>query len=98
MNVAIGAEMADDQDKYVSFGAPVYKGVPYRLANMDNMSYEDEKKQFHGKMVCSFTCITNFAHPEVFQNHLTHMNGPFTYGEVAYFLLNHATVYVTVGS
>ena len=98
MNVAIGAEMADDMDKYVSFGAPVYKDIPYRLANMDNMSYcEYENKRFDGNIVCSFTCITNSAHPDVFQKHLTHMNGPFTYGEVAYFLLNHATVYVTVG-
>jgi len=98
MNVAIAHETEADKDKYVSFGAPVYKDIPYRLANMDNMSYENEKKVFDGDIVCSFTCITNFAYPGVFRNHLAQMNGPFTYGEVAYFLLNHATVYVTVGN
>jgi len=97
MNTAIAHESEDDAEKYVSFGAPVYKDIPYRLANMDNMLYEDENKSLDGNVVCSFTCVTNSAHPEVFGKYLTQMNGPLTYGEVAYFLLNHATVYVTVG-
>ena len=98
MNVAIAHESEADAQKYVSFAAPIYKDIPYRLANMDNMSYKDEKKTGSGKVACSFTCITNSAHPEVFDKHLTQMHGPFTYGEIAYFLLNHATVYVTVGN
>jgi len=97
MNVAIAHESEADAEKYVSFAAPIYKDVPYRIANMDSMSYEEEKKYFDDRVVCSFTCITNSGHPEIFNKNLTQMNGPFTYGEIAYFLLNHATVYVTVG-
>jgi len=98
MNVAIAHESEADEQKYVSFAAPIYKDIQYRIANMDNMSYEEEKKSLNDNVVCSFTCITNSAHPEIYSKNLTQMNGPFTYGEIAYFLLNHATVYVTVGS
>ena len=98
MNVSIGMETENDLEKYVSLGAPVYKGVPYRLANMDKVSYAHEKKQLDVEVACAFTCITNFAHSDIFQKHLTQMYGPFTYGEIGYFLLNQGTVYLTVGN
>ena len=97
MNVSIAPETEIDAEKYVTLGTPVYKGITYRLANRDNMSYENEAMYTDNKIVCSFACITNFSYPEVFQKYLTQMNGPFTYGEIAYFLLNYATAYVTVG-
>ena len=96
INVAIVAETESDMEKYVTFGAPVYKDIQYRLTNMDNISYEKKWKNFNKQIVCAFTCVNNSPHPDVFKNHLTDMKGAFTYGEIAYFLLNHATVYVTV--
>lgn len=101
MNVAIRAETEKDCGKYVSLGVPVYKNIPYRFANLDSdLTYEKIKKQFNqnDKIVFSLTCITNYLCPDVFTKYLTEMNGPFTYGEIAYYLLNNATVYVTVGN
>ena len=98
MNVAIASEKESDLGKYVTLGAPVYKGIQYGLANMENIDYESMKKHFHGEVVLSFTCVNNYANPDIFSKALTHMNGPFTYGEIAYFLMSNATVYVTVGN
>ena len=97
MNVGIHEDTETDQGKYVSIGAPVYKGIPYCLAKADaETSYRNIKK-FDDEIVFSLSCITNYVCPEIFLEH-TDANGPFAYGEIAYFLLNHATVYLTVGN
>ena len=98
MNVAIVQENEIDAGKYVTVGTPVYKNIPYRLASMVNMSYENQKINLEGEIICSFTCITNYSYPEVFTKYFTHMNGPCVYGEIAYFMLGQATVFLTVGN
>jgi len=98
MNITIFEESENDQEKFVSVGAPVYKGIPYCLAKMDNETCYDDVKKFNEQLVFSLSCITNYVCPEIFLDHLTHTSGPFAYGEIAYFLLNHATVYVTIGN
>ncbi|MDR1866579.1 MAG: hypothetical protein LBR08_13550 [Bacteroidales bacterium] len=96
MNVYLLRDQKSDRGKYVSFSAPVYGGVEYRFAEID-LSYE-EPTSFEGDIVFSLTCITNYTQPEVFKKYLRNMHGPFTYGEIAYHLMNHATIYVTVGN
>ena len=97
MNVTIHEDTEEkDQGKYVTTGATVYKDVPYRFSKVDEDSY-DHIKPFGGEIVYSFSCITNYARPDIFLKYLPMINGPFAYGEIAYFLLNHATVYVTIG-
>jgi hypothetical protein len=95
MNVYLLAFRQGHQPDLVYFTAPVYKNIEYRMAELD-MSYEEPS--FDGEIVFSLTCITNFLKPEVFQKFLTKMNGPFTYGEIAYHLMNHATIYLTIGN
>ena len=97
MNVSIAPERELDLEKYVTLAAPVYKNIPYRLANMDNIAYERMKRQLDGEIVYSFTCVNNYARPDTFSKYLTQMSGQFVYGEIAYYLLNNATVFVTVG-
>ena len=98
INVSISMESERDQGKYVAMGAPVYKNIPYRFASTKNVSYENIEDQFDGEIVYSITCVNNYVYADVFQQYLTHVNGPFVYGEIAYFLLNNATIYITVGS
>ena len=99
MNVGIYEDNESNQGKYVTMGAPVYKGVPYRLAKVSTESlYNSLKDKSEGEIVFSLSCVSNYLRPEVFPKYLSQTNGPFAYGEIAYVLLNHATVYVTVGT
>ena len=94
MNVALATE----KDKeYVTLGASVYKGIEYRLSNTDIIDFESMKKNLCGEIVFSLSCVNNFMKKEIFKNSLTQMNGPFTYGELAYYMMTNATIYVTVG-
>jgi hypothetical protein len=98
MNVTIFEETEKDLKKFVTIGAPVYKGIPYRFSKVDTDTSYDSTKPSDGDIVFSLSCITNYVRPDVFLKYLPVINGPFAYGEIAYFLLNHATVYVTVGN
>jgi len=98
VNVAISREIESDMEKYVSFGVSVYKDIEYRLASLDsNISRENIKMEFEDEVIYSITCITNYICPDRYLKYLSKMNGPFTYGELAYYLISHATVYVTLG-
>ena len=96
MNVGMYEDNERDLGKYVSVAAPVFKGIPYRFAKVDyNYSYESMNVQ---EIVYSFSCVGNYVRPDIFTNFRMNTNGPFVYGEIAYVLLNYATVYVTVGN
>ena len=98
INTGISPELDVDQEKYVSLGNPVYKGIPYRFAKVNPDKSYDNLKQIDDEIVFSLSCITNHIVPDVFLKYLRYTNGPFAYGEIAYFLLNQSTVYVTVGN
>ena len=99
VNVAISRELESDMEKYVSFGVSVYKDIEYSLASLDsNISRENIKMESDDSVIYSITCITNYICPDRYLKYLKKMNGPFTYGEIAYYLISHATVYVTLGS
>ncbi|MCL2072620.1 MAG: hypothetical protein FWH18_01765 [Marinilabiliaceae bacterium] len=98
MNVGIMSETEKDAKKFVSFTSSVYKGINYGLANMENFDHEILTKKIHGEIVFSLTCVNYFANPDIFEKFLTKMNGPFTYGELAYFPMSNATVYVSIGN
>ena len=98
INATISPEFEFDRKKYISFGNPVFKGIMYRFTKLNHDRAYNKMNQIDDEIVFSFSCITNHEVPNVFLKYLTHTNGPFVYGEIAYFLLNHSTVYVTVGS
>jgi len=92
-------ETEHDEGKYVTLGNPVYKNIPYRFAKIDPAnSYSNMDRFEKDKIVFSLSCITNYVFPDIFLKYLTQANGPFAYGEIAYFVLNQSTVYVTIGS
>jgi len=97
INSTILPESDIDKEKYVSLGNNVYIGIPYRFAKSNYDKSYHNLKQVEGDIVFSLSCITNYVFPDVFLKYLKYTNGPFVYGEIAYFLLNHSTVYLTVG-
>jgi hypothetical protein len=96
MNVGVYEERERDEEKYVTVAAPVFKGSQYRLAKVD-YDYTYDSMNEH-EIVFSLSCVGNYVRPDIFANFLMKTNGPFVYGEIAYVLLNYATVYVTVGN
>jgi len=86
-------------DDVVNFYAPVFKGIRYRIAKTIP-SYEDE---FHKQLTklaeikSEFTCncILNFLYCEL-EGKRVQSEGPITFGEIAYQLVNQTLVYITV--
>jgi len=98
INTGVFPESEYDQEKYVSLAGVALKDIQYRIAKLDSDNSYITTKKFDGEIVFSFSCITNCMHQDIFLKYLAHTNGPFVYGEIAYFYLNYSTVYVTVGN
>lgn len=97
INTVILPELEGSDEKHVFLGNPVFKGIPYKFAELNSAESYINMQQIESEIILSFTCATNFVFPEDFTKYLTHTNGPFVYGEFAYFLLNNTTLYLTVG-
>ena len=84
----------------VSFYAPVFPGIEYRMAK----PVTDYKKEFDDRLktlsdvdtTFSCNCILNFLYGEFEGKEIHSFFGPITFGEVAYQLVNQTLVYVTV--
>ncbi len=76
--------------------APVFKGIEYQHSEIDLQASELELSG--GEIVYSMSCILNFQHPELCDTYIEKMNGPVTFGEIAYQLVNQTTVYLTIGN
>jgi len=98
INTVILPEFDPTNEKYVTLGNPVFKGIPYGFAKLNSDESYEKMQQIEDEIVFSFSCATNFVFPDDFVKYLTHTNGPFVFGEFVYFLLNNTTVYVTVGN
>jgi hypothetical protein len=90
------------EDGVVSFYAPVFSGIKYRMAK----GISDYAGEFNGRLagldgtkaVFSCNCILNFLYGELEGKNLSEsaLAGPITFGEIAYQLVNQTLVYVTV--
>jgi hypothetical protein len=84
----------------VQLYAPVFSNIKYRFAK--NIS--DYRQEFHNRLVgitdteavFSCNCILNFLYGELEGKKIEAFNGPITFGEIAYQLLNQTLVCVTV--
>ncbi len=87
-------------DGGVSFYAPVFRGIKYRVAK----PVEDYAKEFNAriaklgstKAAFSCNCILNFLYGGLEGKKLEAFAGPVTFGEIAYQLVNQTLVYVSV--
>ena len=96
--VNVSFQKVDAAKGKVTFYAPVFPGVEYRLAE-PVADYEAEfHKQLNGNAVRpTFTCncILNYLYAKLEGKKMQDVVGPITFGEVAYMLLNQTFVYLT---
>lgn len=96
VNVSIKDASAATVDLY----APVFEGVSYRFAN----PVADYVSSLEGAIATerteqaalSFNCILNFLYAELESRKTASLTGPFTFGEIAYQLVNQTLVYLTL--
>lgn len=97
LNVSFQA--IDPVTRQVSFYAPVFAGVEYRLAS-PVVNYEQafvaelERRDVEPVFTCN--CILNYVYADLKGKKTGHATGPFTFGEIAWMLLNQTLVYVTL--
>jgi len=84
----------------VNFYAPVFTGIKYRIAKpISNYAEEfnshlSDFRDTNAAFSCN--CILNFLYGELEGKSIEHFNGPITFGEIAYQLVNQTLVYVSV--
>ncbi|MDC0662410.1 DUF6976 family protein [Marinobacter sp. SS21] len=97
INVSI--QSVDTGGGQVRFFAPVYQGVRYRFARPVS-DYPARLQQAmpatSGTLLFGCNCILNYLYSELQGQRTGELTGPFTFGEVAYQLLNQTAVFVTL--
>lgn len=97
--INVSVRSVDANKKTVHLYAPVFGRVEYRLAK-PLQSYES---QFRARLdeqkidpLFTCNCILNYLYAELEGKKTAHMQGPITFGEIAYMLLNQTLVYLTL--
>ncbi len=98
INVSVKA--VSQEDKTVDFYAPVFTGRIYSFAKPVSdyaASFDKHLKALEGsKPVFSCNCILNYLYGELENKSTPPFEGPVTFGEIAYLLLNQTLVYVEI--
>lgn len=93
-------QSVDQAAKKVNFYAPVFKGMEYKLADPvgDYVTSFCQKmpSESSDKIVFACNCILNYLYSELEGKHTGDVTGPFTFGEIAYQLLNQTMAYVAI--
>lgn len=83
----------------VSFYAPVFKGMEYKLAKPVSNYLESFGRVINAhtgeKIFFACNCILNYLYSELEGKKTGNVTGPITFGEVAYQLLNQTLAYMT---
>jgi hypothetical protein len=90
----------DAKGRRVTFYAPVFKGVEYKLA----APITDYAEAFTRRVpeeptdtiFFSCNCILNYLYSELAGKKTDGLTGPITFGEIAYLLLNQTLVYASI--
>ena len=84
----------------VEFYAPVFPGMDYRIAAPVGdyvAGFLAALPQHEEALVFSCNCILNFLYSDLEGKRTADIEGPITFGEIAYQLLNQTLVYLTIG-
>ena len=96
--INVSFQEVNEADKTVSFYAPLFNGVEYKLA----APHDDYVKDFLAavpsldNVAFSCNCVLNYLHSELEGKKTGELRGPMTFGEIAYQLLNQTMVYLTI--
>ncbi len=91
-------QQVNEQEKSVLFYAPLRKGVKYKLAK-PVQDYQTEFKKMvpdNIEIISSCNCILNYLYSELEGKKTGQITGPFTFGEIAYVLVNQTLVYLKI--
>jgi hypothetical protein len=97
INVAF--QTIDPAQRRVTFYSPVFAGAEYRLAR----PLDDYERQFQaahqrrrGNPRFECNCVLNYLYADLEGHRIADARGPFTFGEIAWMLLNQTVVSVTI--
>lgn len=98
--INVSFQNVDASSGEVRLYAPVFAGVVYRHAKPVGdylRAFEDQSPGGSGdRIVFSCNCILNYVHAGLEGKKTAGISGPFTFGEVAYQLLNQTAVYLEI--
>lgn len=97
--INVSVRSVDATKKVVHLYAPVFSHVEYRFAKpLRNYESQFRVRLDEQKIDPLFTCncILNYLYAELEGKKTAHMQGPITFGEIAYMLLNQTLVYLTL--
>ena len=93
-------QQVDTSLKKVSFYAPVFRGVEYKVAApvADYVSAFERHLPRSASQAITFSCncILNYLYSNLEGKRTGKVMGPITFGEIAYQLLNQTLAYVTI--
>ncbi|CAA6798364.1 MAG: Unknown protein [uncultured Aureispira sp.] len=93
INVCVQA--VDEEKKEVSFFGPVLRGQEYSIAEpIDDLfgTFSNALPKDTSGLICSCNCMLNYVNIEMENKLLGDYRGPFTFGEIAYVLVNQTMV------
>ena len=99
IDVNTSFQHVDTDAGVVTFYAPVFQGIEYRLAEpVDDYAVRFaaavEDAGIEASFACS--CILNYVYGGLEGRTIGHLTGPMTFGEIAYQLLNQTAVYLSI--
>ncbi|MBF0515441.1 MAG: hypothetical protein HQK81_15465 [Desulfovibrionaceae bacterium] len=101
--VNISFQGFDEAEGTVKFYAPVFRGIPYKLAKpvadygvAFKSKLESQRHLAQEKVVFSCNCILNYLYSNLEGETTNPFAGPISFGEIAYQLLNQTLVYLEV--
>lgn len=99
IDVNTSFQRVDGATGVVTFYAPVFHGIEYRLA----APVDDYAARFAASVadagveaVFSCSCILNYVYGRLEGKLVGHLTGPMTFGEIAYQLVNQTAVYLSI--
>ncbi len=98
-NINVSFESLKDEDKMVTFYAPLFKGNKYKFAlPIDNYAEAFKKRvaelgEDRDKMIYNCNCILNYLYGDLENNDIGY-SGPTAFGEIAYNLVNQTFTYL----
>lgn len=98
--INVSFQLVDNENKIVNFYAPVFKDIEYKIAapikDYINLFLSQMPKIGNKDILFSCNCILNFLYSELEGKKTGEINGPITFGEIAYQLLNQTMVNITI--
>jgi hypothetical protein len=97
--INVSFQSVDKDNNTVSFYAPVFSGVEYKLAKPVREYVNDfigALPKLDQAVTFSCNCVLNYLYSELEGKKTPPMLGPMTFGEIAYQLLNQTLVYLVI--